>query len=358
MRYEAMFGFDKEISRSGADIGRLVGGPSLGDELAHLPAFGMETAVRHAFIPIADGLLKSMFDPPLEGLRNQLSGLGLDTAIRDSFVDVGQSIFGMTAEIGRIQDLAVKIPDASALFSSIEIGNFISPLPDLGPFLDWYESGADEGAGALGEGGFGFSQHLFTRRFLAGMAWIAPRVRGAAVTNRLLSFVRQDAFKEELRGHYDRSSYLRRRWPIVNSALDAHLEGNYTLAIPTLLAQVEGSIGDAFVLKKSVISRGRKLYEKGSDGKPKLNKHGEPIAIPGARRLLQVGDLSTHPLLIEISDVLTNGLIDERNGILHGRDVKYPRTGLSLRTLLILLVVAPDIVAFEKGEIESDIGTS
>lgn len=355
MDYRNLLGIDRETARIGVDMSRLSAGFSVRDQIASMVDLGINQATKQAFTSVADELTRSMFNPPLDVLKMQMVGLGLDSVVRDSFVAAGTSLTGLTAQIAQLQSPSFQIPDLGSLFPSIEVGRFIRPLPDLGPLVEWAENtAAEKGADALDEGGYGFAEHLFTQRFLAGMAWIAPQARGAAVTNRLLGYTRQDRFRQELLDQFHRSSFLRRRSSIVERAILAHRDKDYILAIPTLLAQVEGAIGDALVLKKSAVAKGHKLYEKGINGKPKLKSNGNPIEIPGGKRLLQVCDLSEHPLLIAVSDVLMKGLLDKRNGIMHGRDTRYPRAGLSLQALLILLVVAPDIVAFEAGDIELD----
>lgn len=354
--FRHLFGLDREIARVNADMMRQTQYVSFMDQVARMPGARLDEIVSQVLVPTADELLKSIYMPPLDHLRDQMLGIGFENIVRNSIVGIGRSILSVGESVGRIHELFRQPAEIGSLFPSLDIGSFIQPLPDLGPFLGWAEeTAATVGADALDEGGYGFSDHLFTQRFLASMAWITPKVRGAAVTNRLIAYTRQTQFEEELISYFDKSSFLRRRRPIVERALNAHRSRDYILAIPTLLAQVEGVLGDAFVLKGSVIAKGQKLYVKGPDGKPKPNRKGKPTLITGAKMLLQNRGLENHPILQEVSNVLTNGLIDERNGILHGRSTNYHKAGLSVRALLILIVAAPDIVAFEAGEIESDL---
>jgi hypothetical protein len=355
MDYRDFFGFDREFSRISKEMSDALRGFSFAHEETWAQVIGNSDHIRQAFMPAADQLLKGIFDPPLDAFRAQFATSHLDSIIRDSFLGVGESIANLTSNIGRIEDMLPKVLDARSLFPAIGVGSFIRPLPDLSPLQEWIEEmAAEEGGNLLDAQGFGFSRHLFTKRFLARMAWIAPNARGAAVTNRLLGHTRKAKFEQELCALFQSSSILGRRWHIVERALHAHTNRDYVLAVPTLLAQVEGVIGDAFVLKKDVIIRGKQLYEKGADGKIKLDRHGNPIKILGAKRLLKVVDFGGHPLLAAIADVLMDGLIDTRNGILHGRDMNYRRPGVSLQALLILYSVAPDIAAFEQGEFETE----
>lgn len=232
----------------------------------------------------------------------------------------------------------------------------MEPLPDLSLltrlFDEEFDAALADGEAALDESGYGFAKDLFTERYLASMAWITQSVRSATVTNTLAAYTRQSAFREELQSRIEQATVLKRRWPVIDRALRAHRDKDYLLSIPALLPQVEGAMRDALLLKGSLLARKGKLYRKDPNGSgPKLDKHGKPIEISGANAMLQGSPLAQHPLLQMVSDVLTNGLLTERNDILHGRKLNYKSAGLSVRALLILSAIAPDLAAFEAGDI-------
>jgi len=229
----------------------------------------------------------------------------------------------------------------------------MEPLPDLSPMIKLFDEAIDEGEAALDEGGYGFAVQLFTERYLASLAWIAQNVRSASVANKLAAYTRKPEFREQLRSRIEQADVLKRRWAIIDRALHAHSSKDYILSIPALLPQVEGAMRDSLLLKGSLVSKGGKLYRKDLSGSGlKLDKNGMPIEIHGAQMMLQGNPLKDHRLLHMVSEVLTTGLIAERNDILHGKNVRYNKARLFLRALLILPAIAPDIAAFEAGNID------
>lgn len=69
--------------------------------------------------------------------------------------------------------------------------------------------------------------------------------------------------------------------------------------------------------------------------------------------MVRLSDFSDHEALENAASFLTDSLAPWRNAILHGRNVKYGRAKLSVQTLLMLLILATEVRAFEEGRLLS-----
>ncbi len=241
-------------------------------------------------------------------------------------------------------------------FSTADLaaGHFITQLPDLGNTIRQFKELADRqarGEAVLEETGYGFATSLLASHLLADLAEVVETVRGAAVTNTLLAYTRDPGFEEDLRERFEASSVLRRRWRVIVRVLHAHRQRDYVLSIPPLLAQIDGMMADAFVLNGLARPVGRKLLAKDANGALKLNKWGDPVELHGLGKLVQHHNFQDHEVLRGVVEILNSSLIQDRNGILHGRRTAYGRAKLSVVALLVLEVLAIEIEAFETGKI-------
>jgi hypothetical protein len=173
-------------------------------------------------------------------------------------------------------------------------------------------------------------------------------VRNAAFTNSIAATTRHKNFEEQLHQLFQRSSVLRRRWKIVAQAICAHRRREYHISVPALLAQVEGIIGDALILKKLVHREGNQLYLK-ENGKLKQGKNGDRVKATGLDSLIRHSKWKDDAVLNGVADLITTQLAGERNGIMHGRRVDYGTAKLSVQGLLLLLVLATMFVDLEHG---------
>lgn len=245
--------------------------------------------------------------------------------------------------------------------------NFIRKLPEV-----WGIGGAFRGALGLAAGelmrafeearlgdevlreaDFGFSDVLWTiayRRTLARTN-AAPNSKNAqaAVTNRLLAVTRSEWFVEDVAETFASSSLLAKRWRVVGSAIGAHASRDYALSIPVLMAQVEGALADAMMLKDLVVKEGNAYYLVGEDGGPKRGKKDRrlpPVTLGAVR---SNADLREGTELGAAAEFIANSLVQRRNEVLHGRDVGYARAKLSVQALLVLTVVAEAVARLEEG---------
>lgn len=318
---------------------------------------GLDAVIENHFTDLANYAMRQIFEPPLTDLYSQMTTSSLDSVVHDSIGDVARAAYGLSSSIENLYKSLLQAPETGAGISTWKVGSFIDPLPDLGPIEEWLrEQAATQGEEALEDSKFGFSTILFEHRFLASLAGITQQVRRAIVTKKVLAMTRRPEFERDFFAHFERSTTLRRRREILKSAFSVHLNREYLVSIPVLIAQVEGLFGDALLLKGTVISKGRKLYVMGSDGKPTRGKNNKEIEVKGIDRLLEIAEKQDdRPLMAGVAWTMADSLFpDYRNGILHGRTTNYRLPWLSAQAILALRVMAQDIAAFEAGEIDTE----
>lgn len=290
-----------------------------------------------------------LFQSINEVIQPQLANFGLQInqsiqTIQNSINLMSETVLGgVQANINSIVDsIRIEVP-------KIQFGGFFENLPDFSELAKGFEK-YDKAADVLDEAGYQFLFHHWTLADIAqfvGVDQVDVRVRNAAVTNRLLGMMRSDEFVKTLEACFQSSSVLRRRWRIIQQALIAHNKKNYSLSIPTLLAQVEGMFTDALVLKGIVIKVNGKVCVKDSTGKPKLNKNSKPIELHGLGQKVQNSDLTAELLLQDLAQFFTSRLIRERNDIMHGHHITYDTAKRSAELILNVYVLAAEFAEFE-----------
>lgn len=226
-----------------------------------------------------------------EAYRKQLRQLGSLPAVEQKRV---YSVLAPAQEAIKrnLRNLAAALKPKLSLPFSLPRVPLIPRLPNLSQMVDMQGllqkaiEAAQRAAEATAEGddtleasGFGFADHLWNWGFVASFAHIDPRVRDAVVTNRLAAETRSEEFEGWLEEEMTGSAVLAHRWEAMRQALAAHRRREYMLSIPVLLAQVEGIVGDALVLKNLAAAEGHKLYRLGTDGVIELNKKEKPIEL-------------------------------------------------------------------------------
>ncbi len=291
--------------------------------------------------------LKKVYTPVFEQITNSLRPF---TEFQLSVINAAQMSLASALSPSRIS-----LTDfVSKMHIEIKVGQLFSNLPDLFEIGRWIEDYART-ADALDIGGFPFLTFADLAGFV-GIDKVDARIRNAVVTNRLSRLTRNDEFRTDLERLFNSSSVLKRRWPIVEKALLAHQERNYTVSIPTLLAQVEGTFTDALILMSLVVRVNGKICERDSSGNPKLDKNGKPIQLRGLKgkvdllkRRLNASDLEDEYLLEALASFFTSYLISERNDIMHGKSISYGKAKLSIQLVLIIYQLAAEFVDFEGG---------
>lgn len=228
-------------------------------------------------------------------------------------------------------------------------------LAQLEPFLrelEHLQRRGAKGEQTLDESGLGFLVDLWHLGVVASFADVPPQVRNPVVTRRLLTYTRSSEFEEELRAPFERSRLLRRRWPIIRAVLGAHRGRQYALAVPVLMAQIEGIVADSMVFQGLVVRRGHKVFRRGPGGKPLLDKNGKPIEIKGLDPLVRQSRLQQHPLLADLATHIADVLAPDRNGVLHGANTSFGTAKQAVRCLLVVRGLAALFNELETGSIE------
>lgn len=216
------------------------------------------------------------------------------------------------------------------------VSSIVEHLPRLGGFSGFWEGvsraadglrrmmdEAQEGELALEEAEFGFADHLWNMIYLRSFAGLPATNRDAVITNKLRAFTCSDEFIETLLENISSSKMLGRRSRIIELCLEAHQRREYELSIPSVMVQIEGAIGDAMFLKELVVREGNKYFLVGPDGQPKRDRNNKRLSTITLSPAIKNANLDEHPELTDASDFLSSVLIQRRNDILHGRDVKY-----------------------------------
>ncbi|GHO59231.1 hypothetical protein [Ktedonobacter robiniae] len=201
---------------------------------------------------------------------------------------------------------------------------------------------------------YGFMSRLLTNAELLEFASYPDGTREEEITNKLIEKTNDERFMKVFIGLVEESQVLRRRLSVIREAFAVHQEKRYLLSIPILLAQVEGMIGDALILKGDVGEQENKLYRRDENGQFKLKQNGKPNRsdeITGLGGLIRTSKWATHPILDGVAALIQQKLGGDRNIILHGREVEYGEPHLSVQSLLLLRLLAEQICAFERGEV-------
>ncbi len=228
--------------------------------------------------------------------------------------------------------------------------NFVARLPNIASIIKNWED-LYRATEALDATGYGFASNLITVEFARAFVHVPPRVRAAAVTNRMLGMTRGDHFFNSVMEVMEPSLMLKRRSPIVLRALEAHQARDYVVSIPLLLTQIEGTFADMMILKQHVIPKGNKLYVRAPMGGPKLDSRGKPIPLNGLGPLVNHANFTTHPAVQSLCDHLASAVIPARNGVLHGRNTSYARAKLSTELALLVFMLSTELTFFENADV-------
>ena len=233
-----------------------------------------------------------------------------------------------------------------------QLSNFTEPLLEhLLEDIRRYQEAVRDGNAVLEASEYGFADHLWNRMYIssfAGLADVNPRVRDAVATNKLLAATRADDFGEDLYESFESSDFMRRRWPVMEAAFEAHQRREYQLSIPAMLPQVEGVIVDTMVLKDLAVKRNGKWFLLDEDGGLKLGRDKKPLRPIMLTSALQNARLEDHHTLEGAASFLADSLVQKRNDIMHGHDPSYGRAKLSVQCLLMLTLLADAVTDLEE----------
>ena len=181
---------------------------------------------------------------------------------------------------------------------------------------------------------------------LIDMIDVPKEVRSALITNKLLQITKSSLFYDDLNKEFNSCQIIKKRWKIVELALEAHKSRKYFLSIPALLTQVEGILSDIIILRGEAKSIKGKLYARNNDGNIKTDRKGNPVLLIGLQKKIQHSRFKNNVILQNISILMADRLITDRNKILHGQSLTPIKPKLSIQCLLLLLVLSKEINAF------------
>ena len=248
-----------------------------------------------------------------------------------------------------LNSLMPAVPIIPELPNSIDIVALREMLQRAAEVAEQTREATALGDETLEVSGYGFADHMWNWGFVATFADTHPRVRDAVVTRRMAAVTSSETFEEWLAEEIEGSRLLKPRWPVIRQALAAHRRREYILSTPVLLAQIEGIVGDAMILKNRVAVRNGKLFRLDNNGEIELNVKGRPIELKGLHSLVDLSDFSEHEVLEDAAAFLTDSIAPWRNSILHGRNVRYGRAKLSVQALLMVWLLAAEVRTFEEG---------
>jgi hypothetical protein len=107
---------------------------------------------------------------------------------------------------------------------------------------------------------------------------------------------------------------------------------------------------DALALKGIAVRVNGRLCEKDATGKPKLDKHNNPIPIHDLKQKVKKSNLQNETILQDLGRFYISYLCDERNAILHGSHLTYDTAKLSVQLLLNIYLLAIEFVIYESDD--------
>jgi hypothetical protein len=322
-----------------------LGGISIGSN-SSLAAVGLTRSVEAAQKMIAQSI-----EPALSTIKlHNQTAKHIVKASELAVSSIQRSLDGSLAALTKyVSGLTLDLNKTLQAMIQTKVINVFDSLPNFAESYEKFREGYQGGL-ALEQTGYGFVFPLWSfpeaRRFYKA-AQVNPKVRHAAITNRVLSLTRNAEFEGDLRYRFEHSSLLKSRWEIVQAGLRSHCRRDYLTSIPTLLPQIEGILADMLVAKSTIVRRKQKLYATDANGKLKRGKDGKNVEIHGLGQLVQNSRLQNGELLKGVANYIADRLAPERHPILHGRNVKYGSPKRSAQLLLVLWILAVELSDFE-----------
>lgn len=267
--------------------------------------------------------------PALRSLQQATEGIAgsVAAAVRSVNLHAEQLSRVVEQAAGPLKDLGesfrLRLPDVQSFFDS---------LPDLDVVRQGLREAA-AGQAVLEDVGYGFAPDALSLSFArrAGRGELSRRQVQAA----LLGLTRSEHFHDQIEAAFTASGRLQRRWRVVEAAIAAHVDRNYALSIPALLAQLEGVVTDLLIIREQAVKRGSRVFRKEA-GRIKLNRKGNPTALAGLHSKTAL--LPTSLVAGAAADLIMDRIAPLRNGILHGTRTSYASAKLSAQLLLLLWV--------------------
>ena len=145
----------------------------------------------------------------------------------------------------------------------------------------------------------------------------------AKVNKFLINFYNEKILNEKLIS-WKNKGWIKKRIPILEAAIKAHIEGKYILSVPTILPQIEGIIADGYGHRGRMDGGQLKLYINS------LLSGGNTKTFDKVIRNFFVDTLLAK---FEYGSPVKSSL--SRHAIIHGADVHYGNVANSLKTILL-----------------------
>ncbi|HDX9526618.1 TPA: hypothetical protein ROX84_001793 [Bacillus thuringiensis] len=182
----------------------------------------------------------------------------------------------------------------------------------------------------------GFPPHDFMRINITGRIIQMYEEKGTEYTRRFIErfmcmFVYNKEILIEMRNSWQQAEWLEKRLPIISTAVEGHLNGYYTLTVPTILAQMEGILVEG-ILKLEAVAPDEQIkfrHQKSFLGQFLLGDKGSFSFDE------QIEEFYLNTVLVNFDRGKEVESDLSRHAILHGEDVNYGTKVNSLKCILI-----------------------
>ena len=274
------------------------------------------------------------------------------TAFLDDFKAIADSVDAYAQRLTQqfapvVEQLNRAIAEIAAQPFVRNLAAVIDAIPDPNDLVAQWEAEVDQAFDYLDVQGFptDILERILTEREALAIARTKSRIGPAIATNSLLKLTRSDAFRDALLSRIESVAKCRKRLPIIQQALKAHVDRSYFLSIPVLMCQLEGLWEDAMFLRDEV------MYVSNVDKKGRKRKNlttrGGGKYVGTMDRKLKHSSFRRHPALVGSIQLLSSTIVPNRDAIFHGQTVSYGRAKLSVQLLLVIFIVVSEIGIIE-----------
>lgn len=208
------------------------------------------------------------------------------------------------------------------------IGEFLEPE------LEKISEDIENTSQALNEAGYGL---LLEPLWLVTFQYIRSvyQLPEPELHEKMKKLTNMPKFIEQCLIPFEETPFLKERLKIIEIAFELHQQENYIAAIPLFLTQIEFLVRRLAILREEIVIEEGKLYV-AINGEKKFGRDGKPVKVNGLGQILNNSKMKEDKTIGQISNLIADTLVSERNDILHGRDYEYGTAKLSTRCILFL----------------------
>lgn len=152
------------------------------------------------------------------------------------------------------------------------------------------------------------------------------------LNEKITNYYDRSLIRKEILGNWKKKKFLSNRYPIIRSAVEAHIRSEYALSTVAILPQLEGLMAEHYLWKGESDSHGYKKC---------LLEVVENNVLSGFKRMFT--EFITDILLSKFYHGDPIFVCLNRHAILHGADVNYPNAATSLKAILLIDFVIQSI---------------